>query len=137
MYRTQAFSLIELMIVVVIIGILAMLIVPSYQVYIRRTHYIEVVQAANPYKISIQECFQIMNDLSECGAGKNGVPTGSTSTQGLVASISVSTDGMITVVPQDKYGLTSADDYTLTPVVKRGQLHWISGGGGVGHGYAN
>lgn len=137
MTEHKAFSLIELMIVVAIIGVLAMLIVPSYQVYVRRAHYVEVVQAAIPYKMSVQECFQVMNDLSDCGAGQNGVPTGSETPHGLVQSVLLSANGVIRVTPQPRYGLTEADDYTLTPVVKHGRLTWISGGGGVAHGYAN
>jgi type IV pilus assembly protein PilA len=137
MSRENGFSLIELMIVVAIIGILAVLVIPSYQVYIRRAHYVEVVQAATPLKMSVQECFQVTNELSECGAGQNGVPTGAAETNGIIKTALINSAGKITVTPQEKYGLSAADAYTLTPVVKRGQLLWISGGGGVAHGYAN
>ena len=133
----NGFSLIELMIVVAIIGILIAIALPSYQTYIRRAHYVEIVQATTPYKMSIQECFQVTNDLSECGAGQNGVMTGTDTSTGVVQSIQIDNAGKITVTPQTKYGLTAADDYVLTPTVKQGQLLWTTGGGGVTHGYAN
>ncbi|PHQ78421.1 MAG: pilus assembly protein PilA [Coxiella sp. (in: Bacteria)] len=137
MSKECGFSIIELMIVVAIIGILVAVIIPSYQIYVRRAHYVEVVQAATPYKMSVQECFQVTNDLSECGAGKNGVASSTATARGIVKSVQITNAGKITVTPLAKYGLTLKDSYTLTPVVKRGQLLWVSGGGGVAHGYAN
>ncbi len=137
MLEKNGFTLMELMIVIAIIGILAILVIPSYNVYLRRAHYVEVVQAAAPLKLAIQECFQVTSDMNECGAGQNGVPTGSDATNGLVQSAVIDHSGKITITPKSAYGLTAQDTYTLTPVVKRGQLLWISGGGGVSHGYAN
>ena len=137
MHTQNGFSLIELMIVVAIIGILIAVALPSYQTYIRRAHYVEIVQAATPYKMSVQECFQVMNDLSECGAGQNGVMTGTDTSTGMIQSIQIDNAGKITVIPQTKYGLTTADDYVLTPTITQGQLRWTTGGGGVAHGYAN
>lgn len=137
MSSEKGFSLIEMMMVVAIIGILIAIVIPSYKVYVRRSHYLEIIQAAIPYKINVTECFQVTSDISECGGGKNGVPTGDHETHGIVKTIDVSGDGKITVTPELKYGLTDQDQYTLTPIVRSGKLFWISGGGGVAHGYAN
>lgn len=137
MHKNKGFSLIELMIVVAIMGILVAIILPSYQTYIRRAHYIEIVQATIPYKMSIQECFQVTNELSECGSGQQGVIAGKNTTQGLIQSIQIDNEGKITVIPESKYGFTADDDYVLTPTIKQGQLLWTSGGGGVAHGYTN
>ena len=87
--------------------------------------------------MSVQECFQMMNDLSDCGAGQNGVMTNSETATNMIQSIQIDSNGKITVIPQTKYGLTAADDYVLTPTIKQGQLLWATGGGGVAHGYAH
>jgi type IV pilus assembly protein PilA len=134
----SGFTLIELLITITIIGILVAVAVPSYQNYTRRAHYTEMVQAAAPYKLGVEECFQMLGALTDCSGGKNGVPknidagTGA----GLIDSISVAT-GKIVLVPRDKFGIKAEDTYELTPTVTNEQLIWTSGGGGVQKGYAN
>ncbi len=136
-FQKNAFTLMELMIVVAIIGILAVLVIPSYQVYLRRAHYVAVIQAATPLKMSVQECFQVTSKIEDCGAGQNGVPTGNDTPTGLIQSAKIDSSGKITITPKAQYGFTALDTYTLTPIVQQDQLMWVSGGGGVAHGYAN
>ena len=83
----------ELLIVITIIGILVLIAIPSYRTYTRRAHYTEIVQATAPYKLGVEECYQITSDLSGCSAGDNGVPSAITagSRKGLVDSVDVKT----------------------------------------------
>ena len=131
------FTLIELLITIAIIGILTTVALPSYQKYTRRAHYTEVVEAAAPYKLGVEDCYQTMGSLDQCKAGQNGVPDDIKSGVGLVASVDVDDGDKIVVTPKDLYGIKSTDTYELTPKESNNQLIWSTSGGGVKAGYAN
>lgn len=137
--KSLGFSLIELMIVIAIIGVLIAVAVPSYRTYMRRAHYLEIVQATAPYKLGVQECYQMTSYLTDCVAGKHGIPPAINSGEGggLVQSISVADNGVIEVTPATKYGITAEDTYILTPEITNNILTWSKSGGGVNQGYAN
>lgn len=135
----HGFTLIELLIAIAIVGILAAVAIPSYQNYTRKAYYTEIVQATTPFKLGIEECFQLTDDLSSCQAGKNGVPKNinAGSGNGLINEVNVGNNGIITVVPRDLHGIKATDTYVLTPIVNNNQLVWISSGGGKEQGYTN
>lgn len=135
---SRGFSFIELLIVIAIIGILVLTALPSYQSYTRRAHYTELVQAAAPFKLGVESCFQWLNALEGCVGGKNGVPENrvDANEQHLLATIETD-KGIITLAPKNKFGITTQDTYRLTPSVNAGQLDWATSGGGVSAGYAH
>ena len=114
------FTLIELLIVVAIIGILAAIAVPSYQSYTARAKFTEVVSAASPFKLAVEDCVQSGNALTACNNGEGGVPAAPSAT-GYVASVTV-VDGVITATGS---GTGVAFNYILNPAINaNGGVTW-------------
>jgi type IV pilus assembly protein PilA len=70
----QAFTLIEMMIVIAIIGILSMIAIPSYRQYLERARFTEIIASAMPYKFAIALALQQGYEMEELTTGKFGIP---------------------------------------------------------------
>ncbi|MDF1654233.1 MAG: prepilin-type N-terminal cleavage/methylation domain-containing protein [Coxiellaceae bacterium] len=129
---TGAFSLIELMIAVTIVGILAAAGIPAYQNYTKRARLSELISATAPYKISVTLCYQMLGDLKSCDSGKHGIPVAlkAGSQAGLVDKLDVR-NGIITVTPKSQNGISKQDTFALKPIIKNHQLSWQKSGGAI------
>ena len=74
MRQQQGFTLIELMIVVVIIGILSMFAVPAYKNYTMRAHASDMLSASSAMKTAVGLCLLDSASPTACTEGTNGVP---------------------------------------------------------------
>src|SRR4051794_32890177 len=77
------FSLIELMIVITIIGILTVIGLPSYQHYIKRARFLEVIVSVQPFKTAISLALQQGFPVEELVPGTHGIPEEPTPTKHL------------------------------------------------------
>jgi type IV pilus assembly protein PilA len=92
--KIKGFSLIELMIVVAIIGILAMIAIPSYQNYTQRARFSEVIAATAPFKTAVSLALQQGDPINDLNTGAHGIPASPQPTKNL-ASLKVE-KGVIT-----------------------------------------
>lgn len=134
----RGFSMMELMAVISIIGILAAGGIPSYQHFMKKARFSELIKAAMPFKTGVELCYQTTGELNDCDSGKMHVPpaieTGKLA--GLVDTISV-TNGKITVTPKKEYGLNKQDTFELVPTIKNQHISWQRAGGAVVAGYVS
>ena len=110
MHPSAGFSLIELMAVVAIVSILAVISIPSYQHYIERARFAEVITATEPYKLAISIALQSGFEQSTLNNGQYGIPAPPTPTQNL-ESLLVDHGRIIAKATRAASGTT----YILTP----------------------
>lgn len=104
------FMLIELMIVVAIIGILSTIAIPSYQTYIERARFAEVIAAVSIYKTAIALALQQGAEQNSISTGSQGIPDSPKPTKN-IASILVE-KGIITATATE---LVANATYILKP----------------------
>lgn len=104
------FSLIELMIIVAIMSILTIMAIPSYESYIKRARFAEIISQTEPFKVAVMLALQQGTDQQELTNGKESIPLSPKSTQN-INSITVE-NGIITAI-----GTSLVDNatYILTP----------------------
>ena len=125
--KSSGFTIIELLIVVAIIGILAVVAIPTYLTYTKKAYFSEVVQATSSYKLAVETCYQAQGGgatVASCANGFNGVPAAQAAV-GNVTSVVTTEAGVITAMGGNK---APADSYILTPTPTNNMLVWTTTG---------
>ena len=66
--KRKGFTLIELMIVVAVVGLLAVIAMPSYTSYLARGKIVEAVAVLADYRVKMEQYFQDNRDYGTAGA---------------------------------------------------------------------
>ncbi|RUO80063.1 pilus assembly protein PilA [Idiomarina tyrosinivorans] len=127
MYRkSQAFSLLELMVVMAIMGILSAIAVPAYQHYTARARSLNAEQLVKPWQLGIGVCLQLYGQATQCGQpGQHDVPALPTLFAEPLTTLTIDpNDASITA----QFSLLGSDQQALTirwrPQLNAAGLQW-------------
>jgi prepilin-type N-terminal cleavage/methylation domain-containing protein len=124
-HNQLAFTLVELMIVIVIIGILLAIAIPQYQQYVVRSKITEGLQLASVVKIAVAE-YYLINDKFPISNHEAGIAE---KIQGkYVQNIVVGENGVISIDYADIIQSAKQNILTLTPQSDNGTIAWNCSG---------
>jgi len=92
----SGFTLIELMIVVAIVGVLAAIAIPQYQIYTGKAQIAEALAMVSGRKTAIAEQYAVYQDFYPLSGGVRGIPDNLSSGAGKYVESLVVTSGTIT-----------------------------------------
>jgi type IV pilus assembly protein PilA len=120
----QAFTLIELMIVVAIIGILAAIATAAYENYVARAQMTEALSLSGGLKTIVGRASWEKGALTGVNSGDDGIPAAASYTGKYVSQVEV-VDGVITATIKATANTRIANKtLTLAPTPMGGSLMW-------------
>jgi len=121
--KASGFFIVEILIVLLIVGILAVALLPNLTVYTQKAKFRDDIAAAAALKPAVEFCLiknQSGTTLSTlCAGGAEGIPANIASGYGGYVGSTAVAGGVVTITSTTNFGASGTDEYTyiLTPTI--------------------
>ena len=114
---SQGFTIVEILIALAIVAVLAAVALPSYQNYVKRAEFAQVIEDFEALKIAMELCWELEGDVFTCDASYSHI----------ASAISELPDVMVRIYPVDP-GRTEVRLYSETVRLSSGSRAGIQYG---------
>lgn len=124
MQSQNGFSLVELLVVLVMIGILSSFAIPSYKKYVLRAHVTELLTLAQPIKLAVNEA--LLDNQQPASINNTSLGIDIIENQNKIKKLSVETGVVEIQAHPQKIGLSNEVESTIrmTPHPSPILIHW-------------
>lgn len=124
MQSQKGFSLVELLVVLVIIGILSSIAIPSYKKYVLRAHVMELLTLAQPIKLAVTEA--LLNNQQAASINNTSLRIDIIENQNKIKKLSVESGVVEIQAEPQKIGLPNDTESTIriTPQPSPTLIRW-------------